>query len=121
MAAPKGSLKILRHEFPELGNHLRETSRMELHTSAEVRERRGSLSSVPSSQGMTTAVSVLKRSYTAGEHDRQGAEALTKERPFVPNNSPSCPLNAHLTCHHEVTLSLLFQYVLVRILFCWIS
>lgn len=57
----------------------------------------------------------------AREHDRQGAEALTKERPFVPNNNPFCPLNAHLRCHHEVILSLLFKYVLVRILFCWIS
>ena len=35
MAVPKAALKIHMHELPELGNHFRETSGMELHNSAE--------------------------------------------------------------------------------------
>lgn len=87
--------------------------------------KRGSFFSGPSSKKMTRkwtdTVSILKRSYMAGEHDRQEVEALTKKRPFVLNNNPFYPLKIHLRCQDEVILSLLFKYVLVRILFCWAS
>lgn len=98
---------------------------MELPNNAEVKVERGSLSSGPSSKEMTRkcveAMLVLQRSYVARDHARQGGEALTKERPFVLNNNPFCPLKAYLKCHHEVVLSLLFEYVLIRIIFCWAS
>ena len=123
MAVPKAALKIHMHELPELGNHFRETSGMELHNSAEEVEGKRLLLFRPFLQKHDKELNRHRgpEKKEPGKHDRQEVEALSKKEPFVLNNNPFYPLKVHLKRQHEVILSLLFKYVLVRILFCWAS